>query len=142
MATSMVVTDKQGNLSALAFPAGMIVMWNGPSTLIPAGWVLCDGRNDTPDLRSKFVLGGSDAGAGGGSTSVTLRVEHIPNHTHTVDTSFGGGENGGNFNSTGYPSSVRTFQRYQSPGCNECLGTPVVLPLPPYYTLCYVMKAV
>lgn len=66
MATSMVVTDKQGNLSALAFPAGMIVMWNGPGTLIPAGWVLCDGRNGTPDLRSKFVLGGSDAGAGGG----------------------------------------------------------------------------
>ena len=90
MSTAMVVTDMNGNLSSLAFPTGIIVMWNGPGTLIPPGWVLCDGRNNTPDLQSKFVLGGNNAGPGGGSTKLTLKVDNIPAHTHFWEMGWGG----------------------------------------------------
>jgi len=38
-------------------PSGMIIMFY--KTVIPQGWVLCDGNNNTPDLRDRFVLGGS-----------------------------------------------------------------------------------
>lgn len=36
-------------------PSGSIVMWSGSTA--PSGWVLCDGHNQTPDLRGRFVLG-------------------------------------------------------------------------------------
>jgi len=32
-----------------------IVMWSGSLANIPSGWVLCDGTNGTPDLRSRFI---------------------------------------------------------------------------------------
>ena len=54
------------------FPSGIIVMWHGLLSAIPSGWVLCNGENSTPDLRSKFVKGaaaGVDPGATGGATS-------------------------------------------------------------------------
>ena len=39
-----------------AFPIGVIVAYN--STTPPYGWALCDGSNNTPDLRGRFILGG------------------------------------------------------------------------------------
>lgn len=38
-------------------PAGLICMWSSSSSNIPNGWALCNGSNNTPDLRDKFVLG-------------------------------------------------------------------------------------
>lgn len=38
-------------------PKGIIVMWSGEPSAIPAGWALCDGTNGTPDLRGRFVVG-------------------------------------------------------------------------------------
>ena len=32
-------------------PSGIICIWNKPIADIPAGWLLCDGTNGTPDLR-------------------------------------------------------------------------------------------
>lgn len=57
-----------------SLPAGIIVMWGGLVANIPSGWVLCDGQNGTPDLRSRFVKGaaaGADPGAAGGSATHT-----------------------------------------------------------------------
>lgn len=36
---------------------GMIMMFSG--TVAPAGWAFCDGAEGRPDLRNRFVLGGS-----------------------------------------------------------------------------------
>ncbi len=36
-------------------PSGAIIMWSG--TEVPVGWRLCDGKNGTPNLMNKFVLG-------------------------------------------------------------------------------------
>jgi len=58
-----------------AIPAGLIAMWGGLAANIPAGWLLCDGQNGTPDLRSRFIKGAvTDPGATGGATT----------HSHTV----------------------------------------------------------
>ena len=60
-------------------------MWSGASDAIPSGWLLCNGENNTPDLRNRFIVGaGSSYSVGntGGSGSVTLITEQIPSHTH------------------------------------------------------------
>jgi microcystin-dependent protein len=91
-------------------PVGTIVLFSGKT--IPSGWLLCDGRNDTPDLTNRFILGASsldDTGkinktimSNGGdglfftapSTSVSVRTKgnvdshnltekEIPSHHHT-----------------------------------------------------------
>lgn len=38
-------------------PFGTIVMFSGKN--VPAGWLICDGKNDTPNLMDRFVLGGT-----------------------------------------------------------------------------------
>lgn len=71
-------------------PTGAIIMWNG--TVVPVGWLLCDGTSGTPDLRGRFVLG---AGSGtsltkriladkGGAETHTLGVTEIPSHYHQL----------------------------------------------------------
>ena len=74
-------------------PSGGIIMWSGAHANIPTGWLLCDGNNDTPDLRDRFILGAtteSDIGETGGEHEVTLTVDQMPSHNH-----------GGSTNSTG-----------------------------------------
>lgn len=68
-------------------PAGTIVIWSGAATAIPAGWVLCDGQNGTPDLRQRFVYGSGGTvavGSIGGSASVTLTDSTLPAHVHNL----------------------------------------------------------
>jgi hypothetical protein len=50
-------------------PVGTIVMYRG--TTMPAHWVLCDGKNNTPDLRDRFILGGELQDVGGQSAEKT-----------------------------------------------------------------------
>lgn len=75
-----------------AIPIGCIVMWGGTINSIPSGWRLCDGTNNTPDLRDRFVIGarsdssspattfvtGADTKTGGNKDSVVV------NHGHTA----------------------------------------------------------
>lgn len=35
----------------------IIVLWAGAIEDIPAGWGLCDGTGDRPDLRDRFIIG-------------------------------------------------------------------------------------
>ena len=69
------------NLTGIeAFVSGMIVLWSGAANAIPAGFVLCEGNNSTPDLRNRFVVGagsGYAVNATGGSANATL-----PYHYH------------------------------------------------------------
>ena len=39
------------------YDIGTIMIFSGKTTDIPKGWALCDGSNDTPDLRNRFVVG-------------------------------------------------------------------------------------
>ena len=38
----------------VGYVSGHIMMFGG--SMIPNGWVLCDGQNGTPDMRNKFKL--------------------------------------------------------------------------------------
>lgn len=76
------------NLSS-GIPTGVIVMWSGAISAIPAGWYLCNGANSTPDLRGRFVIAAQadsgetyDVGDTGNGT--------IPEHSHAAGTLTGG----------------------------------------------------
>ena len=70
-----------------AFVSGMIIIWSGSTANIPTGFVLCDGTQNTPDLRNRFVVGAGNnynPSDTGGSADATL-VSHshtVDNHTH------------------------------------------------------------
>jgi hypothetical protein len=95
-------------------PSGVIVMWSGSVATIPTGWFLCDGDNDTPDLRDRFIVGAKEDDGGVAKTNVTGSLTQsgdgtIPSHTHTgpahthslpMNTSGSGASNGaGSFSS-------------------------------------------
>ena len=75
------------------FVTGMIILWSGAADAIPTGFTLCDGNNNTPDLRGRFVVGHHpsngdyDVNDTGGAENVTLSIAQMPNHKHdtTVD---------------------------------------------------------
>jgi microcystin-dependent protein len=84
------VTQEQFETGLSAWlPCGTIVMWSGEIGEIPDGWTLCDGTNDTPDLRARFVVGADESdyyvGDTGGENEVTLTQEEMPAHTHGVN---------------------------------------------------------
>lgn len=85
------------------FIAGMIMMWSGSTSSVPAGWALCDGENGTPDLTDRFIVGaGASYGVGdtGGSNDAVV-VEHGHtgtassggSHTHTANADSAGSHN-------------------------------------------------
>jgi hypothetical protein len=53
-------------------PHGMIIMWHGNFTDVPAGWVICNGLNGTPDLRDRVVLAAGQTGT----------YDHEPNYAY------------------------------------------------------------
>jgi len=61
------------------FRRGMIQIWYGGLTSLPAGWILCNGDNGTPDLRNRFVVGA-------GWSYATGTRAGTKNHTHVSDT--------------------------------------------------------
>ena len=69
---------------AAPIPVGGIIMWSGAIVDIPTGWALCNGSNNTPDLRNKFVAGAGDSyavDATGGNNEITLASSQIPELT-------------------------------------------------------------
>jgi microcystin-dependent protein len=73
--------------SAGNLPIGAIVIWPGPTSSIPSGWVLCDGQNGTPDLRGRFPIGAATAypnGSVGGQSTVAPTTQAAGAHSHAV----------------------------------------------------------
>lgn len=71
--------------SGSSVPAGSIIPWYGNLANIPDGFALCDGKNGTPDLRDRFLVGAGNAyklGDIGGENSVKLDATQIGNHYH------------------------------------------------------------
>jgi hypothetical protein len=134
------------------FVAGMIMLWSGSSATIPSGWLLCDGSNSTPDLRNRFVVGATSTyavGATGGSADAIV-VSHThtatvtdSGHSHTVGISTisdsGSGSPPRMTNSGSTTTSTATTGITVSNSTTGSSGTNANLP--PYYALCYIMKA-
>lgn len=78
----------------MGIPNNIIIMWSGAIIDIPNGWLLCDGTNDTPDLRNRFVVGAgskySSSEVGGSADAINVSHNHTAtastttNHTHTI----------------------------------------------------------
>jgi hypothetical protein len=150
----------------VTFVAGMIMLWSGSSATIPSGWLLCDGSSSTPDLRNRFVVGATSTyavGATGGSadaivvshthtaTVATTSLTGAINNQYTAGDTHGttsgvfsqtniqvdgdGGESraGRNISFDGSHNHTATISTTGSSGTNANL--------PPYYALCYIMKA-
>ena len=60
-------SGNQGNDSVAV---GSICLWSGNVSNIPTGWVLCDGQNNTPDLRDKFIIGAKQDDSGVAKTNI------------------------------------------------------------------------
>lgn len=137
-------------------PVGLITMFSG--AVIPLGWALCDGTNDTPDLVGSFILAGNgaDSGQTGGSADAIL-VAHTHTassgnaggHTHTAKTGCSDGSYGsvrGSMQTVDTCSALRdnyigeigdhshtvTVDSSGDSGTNANM--------PPYYKLAYIMK--
>jgi hypothetical protein len=142
-----------------AFVAGMIMLWSGSSATIPSGWLLCDGSSSTPDLRNRFVVGATSTyavGATGGSADAIV-VSHThtatstvtdPGHLHVIANASGGTPNGGGAyiqgadnpgasrNTNSQTTGITVATTNASSGSSGTNAN-----LPPYYALCYIMKA-
>lgn len=87
------LTQQIANFSAI--PIGCIVMWSGSIATIPDKWRLCDGTNNTPDLRDKFVIGARADSSGSATTFVTgadtksggTKDAAVVSHSHTATSS-------------------------------------------------------
>lgn len=67
-------------------PQGSIIPWFGSPGNIPNGFALCDGKNGTPDLRNRFIVGAGDTyklSDIGGEDAVTLEPSQTSSHYHT-----------------------------------------------------------
>ena len=138
------------------FVAGMILIWSGSIGSIPAGWVLCDGTNATPDLRDRFIVGAGNTyavGATGGSANAVV-VSHThtatsvvtdPGHVHTYNApSLSPNNAAGSIPdyiqqaSTNTGSAVTNITVATTNATAGVSGTNANLP--PYYALAYIMK--
>lgn len=141
-------------------------MWGGLVANIPAGWLLCNGANGTPDLRDRFIVGaanGANPGATGGvSTHQHAAHTGIITHTHatdsqgahvhaqqrfptatggstgfTVDTSMSGTQAAANDTASG---GAHTHTAAAPAGAVTEYAHDSLDNRPPYYALCFIQK--
>ena len=109
---NILLTDKNKQKKPIAFPSGIIMIWNFPDK-IPYGWTLCNGTGKlsngvpVPDLRGRFIRMMNDnlaikdnnsnkpndrtckinsyaTGSIGGSEIIDWDKKYLPNHTHNT----------------------------------------------------------
>jgi hypothetical protein len=157
-------------ISPFIVPSGGIIIWSGAQANIPSGWVLCNGSNNTPDLRSRFIMGAGgvyNVGSTGGSADA-IAVAHTHtgttstsgSHTHVqvvsgYDTDTGNGGSKGThpvgsiyaYNTSGVGTQQNSSKSTIEAGMHNHTFTTdstgssgINANLPPYYALCYIMK--
>ena len=153
------------NVEHHLMPKGTIVAYNGESN-IPHGWAVCDGSNNTPDLKGRFILGSSNTkklGSKGGLERVILNINEMPSHNHNARTKPSGSHihgiatrqddyntNGGAGPSYGRDngSYARRHNTQNGGNHNHSLvvdkngGNQSHENMPPYYVLVYIMKII
>ena len=132
---------KVGETNYYLVPQGAIIIWSGSVNNIPSGWVLCDGTNGTPNLTDKFVLGAGNnyiVGATGGEAEHTLTIDEMPSHSHKYTSPIKGRDG----LSSGNHYGNETYRNPDIDGDNtEYIGgSQPHNNMPPYYSLCYIMR--
>jgi hypothetical protein len=137
--------------AATPIPSGGIFLWSGSIGSIPAGYVLCNGSNGTPDLRDRFVVGAGSTYAvnatGGSADAVVVSHTHAatvtdPGHSHNYGAIQNQGFENGNLiiatSGTTASTNIKTTGISVANATAGVSGTNANLP--PYYALCYIMK--
>lgn len=69
---------------------GTILLWTGTIDNIPSRWSLCDGNDDTPDLRNKMAKGtpskNKSPGDTAGTNTYSISSSQMPTHDHSGST--------------------------------------------------------
>ena len=152
----MTATSFVGNGAGLTgiqgIPTGVIMMWSGTIATIPSGFALCDGGNNTPDLRDKFIVGAKqDDGVGaastaksnvtgslttsGGSATSTTSQEGVHEFTGSEDNSAQVQDASSSYNGI---QNKNSRDRHQH-GI-DWRHTHTVPTIPPFYAIAYIMK--
>jgi hypothetical protein len=142
--------------AATPIPTGAIILWSGSIGSIPAGYVLCNGNNGTPDLRDRFIVGAGSTYAvdatGGSADSILPTHTHAatslvtdPGHAHEINNGAGGaGETYSTFigafdtdfiDTETATTGITVATTNANAGVSATNGN-----LPPYYALCYIQK--
>ena len=134
-------------------PSGMILLWSGSIGSIPAGYLLCDGTNSTPDLRNSFIVGAGSTYSvnqtGGSADSIVVSHTHTatstvtdPGHFHTSTILSGSNVNASPGVQVGSGNTGTATTGITVATTNATSGTSGTgANLPPYYALCYIMKS-
>jgi microcystin-dependent protein len=151
-----------GPAGPTSFPIGLISMWSGALSTIPANWSLCDGSNGTPDLRGRFIMAAGSAYAVGdvGGYADAIVVSHThdatststvsdPSHAHSQTVGNAGGADGSQASYSGSGANFATASNINAASTgitvatsttNETAGEdPDGRNIPPYYALAYIM---
>jgi hypothetical protein len=141
--------------AATPIPTGAILLWSGSIGSIPAGYVLCNGNNGTPDLRDRFIVGAGSTYAvnatGGSANAIVVSHTHTatstvtdPGHFHTFVFEPGLAQTGSGRNGVGGTTNANTASEVTGitvATTNASAGTSGTnANLPPYYALCYIQK--
>jgi microcystin-dependent protein len=134
-----------------AIPSGVIVIWSGSSGSIPSGWYLCNGSNSTPDLRDRFIVGAGSTYAvgntGGSKDAIVVSHTHSisdPGHSHSIDMASSQNTNNqvpSQLSTSQTPRTANTNSANTGISINSTGDSGTNANLPPYYALCYIMKA-
>lgn len=139
-------------VSAPAVPAGVILLWSGSTGSIPAGWVLCNGANGTPDLRDRFIIGAGNTYAvnatGGTADAVVVTHTHSitdPGHTHSGTYYEGTPQPSGSGPTVTSPTQFIAAVAIPTAttgitGTNSSGVSGTGANIPPYYALAYIQK--
>ena len=154
-------SGNQGNDSVAV---GSICIWSGTVANIPTGWSLCDGQNNTVDLRDKFIIGAKQDDGGVAKTNVTGSLSQVggskdaivvshshtatvtdPGHNHTLTAQQNIGDYTDNGSGPDQRSAAATITSNSNTTgisvSNSTTGSSGTnANLPPYYALCYIQK--
>lgn len=136
-------------------PKGAIIMWFGKFENIPNGWKLCDGKNETPNLIGRFVVGAQQDyaedescninsfynGKTGGNSTVKLENKNIPPHSHQLYSNWA--EAGGSYwkDLARFGGGREISAETDKTGGENGQAVPFEI-LPPFFAVFYIMKIV
>lgn len=149
------------DLVGAAIPPGGIIAWE--SATPPTGYAICNGGNDTPDLRDYFqpcvkAAWAEDYTFGINSLTLTaaptinttaVSISQMARHNHSYSDSYNGGSGGGGSeanctaglaDASGTSSSVGGGSGHGHPGSTISITNGSIDNAPLWYALYYIMK--